>query len=215
LSAILINYPLSDVLSVFKIAGKVFLHKAPPIYETVEYWSKTAQKARQNGLLELENEIEGADEFTKKSIQLLVDQVDDDIMNDILTTEIIYIQERHNLGQKIFTSLGNYAPAFGMVGTLIGLIQMLQKLNDPSQIGTGMGTALITTFYGAVLANLVFLPMAGKLKTRSKQEVQEKELVVLAINSIKNGDNPRLMREKLVTFLSPKLRSDDKTENKK
>ncbi|NOY60334.1 MAG: motility protein A [Calditrichaeota bacterium] len=215
MAAILINYPLKDVLSVFKIASKVFMHKAIPIHETVEYWNKIAQKARQNGLLELENEIEGADEFTKKGIQFLVDQVDSDIMNDILTTEIIYIQERHNLGQKIFTSLGNYAPAFGMVGTLIGLIQMLQKLNDPSQIGSGMGTALITTFYGAVMANLLFLPMAGKLKTRSKQEVQEKELIVLAINSIKDGDNPRLMREKLVTFLSPKLRLGDKTENKR
>jgi len=216
LAAILINYPLKDVLSVAKVAGKVFTHKVEPIQETIEFWRTMARKARQDGLLALEDEINQVnDKFTQKGIQLMVDQVDSEILNEILSTEIMYIQERHDLGQQIFKSLGNFAPAFGMVGTLIGLIQMLQKLNDPSQIGTGMGTALITTFYGAVLANLFFIPMAGKLKTRSQQEVQSKELIVLAINSIQEGDNPRLLNEKLVTFVSPKLRLAEKTENAK
>ncbi len=216
LAAILINYPLRDVLSVFKIASKVFLHRVTPIEETIEFWRTMARKARRDGLLALEDEIDKVnDEFTQKGIQLMVDQVDSEILNEILTTEIVYIQERHDLGQMIFKSLGNYAPAFGMVGTLIGLIQMLQKLNDPSQIGSGMGTALITTFYGAVLANLLFLPMAGKLKTRSRQEVQSKELIVLAINSIQEGDNPMLLNEKMVTFVAPKLRLAEKTENVK
>ncbi|MCD6117026.1 MotA/TolQ/ExbB proton channel family protein, partial [bacterium] len=109
-------------------------------------------------------------------------------------------------GQEIFKSLGSFAPAMGMAGTLIGLIQMLQKLSDPSQIGGGMATAMITTFYGVLMANLLFLPMAGKLKVRTKQELLVKQLVIEAITSIQAGDNPRLLRDKLVTFIAPKHR---------
>ena len=124
----------------------------------------------------------------------------------ILETEVEYVKERHKIGAEMAQNFGMYLPAFGMIGTLVGLVLMLQTLDDPSTIGPSMAIALITTFYGALLANLVFLPMAGKLKKRSADEVLVKELMVEGIISIASGDNPRLMEQKLHAFLLPKLR---------
>ena len=119
---------------------------------------------------------------------------------------MISLEERHKTGQSIFTTMAFFAPSFGMIGTLIGLIQMLRSLNDPSRIGYGMATALLTTFYGAVLAYLFFQPVAGKLGNRSKEERLEKELILEGILAIQLGDNPRIVREKLLTFVPPESR---------
>jgi chemotaxis protein MotA len=124
----------------------------------------------------------------------------------VLEKEIEYASDRHKLGAEIFTTVGTFAPALGMIGTLIGLVQMLQNLEDPSQIGPSMAVALLTTFYGALMANLIFLPIAGKLKTRSKEEMLVKELILEGIISIGSGENPRIMEEKLQSYLSPKKR---------
>ncbi len=209
IAATLVNFPLKDVLGVIKVARNAFQQKVMSIFDAIEFWSDIARTARQQGLLALEDKTQEIDdEFTRKGIQLMVDQVDQEILASILNTEVYYIQERHEIGQKIFKAMGAYAPAFGMVGTLIGLIQMLQSLNDPTQIGVGMATALVTTLYGAVFANLLFLPLAGKLETRSDQEMQNKQLVMLAIQSIQAGDNPRLLNEKLMTFIAPASREE-------
>ena len=127
-------------------------------------------------------------------------------IQDILEREIDFLEDRHKLGSEIFTTMGTFAPALGLIGTLIGLVQMLQSMNDPSSIGPSMAVALLTTFYGALLANIVCLPIAGKLKNRSSSEVMMKELMTEGIISIAKGDNPRIIEQKLNAYLPPQLR---------
>ena len=208
-SATLVNFPLRDVLSVFRVVKNVFLHKVQSVDNLIEKLVQLSRKARVEGLLSLEKDIAALDdEFVKKGLQLMVDGTETGMLRDILTTELSCLEERHTLGQAIFKAMGAYFPAFGMAGTLIGLIQMLSKLNDPTKIGAGMATALVTTFYGVLGANLLCLPMAGKLKTRSRQEILNKELVIEGICSIQAGDNPRLLRDKLVMFVAPDVRKE-------
>ena len=208
-AATLINYPLADVLSVIGVVKKAFLHKAPDPRDTIKQLVHFAEVARKEGILFLERELENVeDPFLKQGIQLAADGTEPEMMRMILETEIAYLQERHDLGQGILSSMGSYAPAFGMIGTLIGLVIMLANMSDPSMIGPGMAVALITTFYGAVLANLIFLPLAGKLKTRSRQEVMLKELMLEGVLAIQSGDNPRIVEQKLISFVPPKMRAD-------
>jgi chemotaxis protein MotA len=139
---------------------------------------------------------------------LIVDGTDPELVRNILETELVFLEERHTEGQNVFETMGTYAPAFGMIGTLIGLINMLKYLDDPSTIGPNMSVALVTTFYGSVLANVVFLPLAHKLKVRSKSEILVKELMVEGLLSIQAGENPRIIEEKLKTFIPPEMRKD-------
>jgi len=209
IASTLISFPIMDVSKVIKVVKNAFTEKIDSIQETVEFWYVLSRKARKDGLLALEEDIYATtDGFTRKGIQLMVDGIKKEVIHEILLLELSYIQERHDIGQKLFKTMCTYAPAFGMAGTLIGLIQMLQTLSDPSQIGSGMATALVTTFYGLILANLLFLPLASKLKSRSQQELQIKQLIINAIYSIQAGDNPRLLNEKLLSILSPSLRQE-------
>ena len=127
-------------------------------------------------------------------------------IQEILETEVSYLSERHATGAEIVAVLGTLAPAMGMIGTVIGLIQMLQTMSDPASIGPAMSVALLTTLYGAILANLVFNPLSGKLKTRSKEELLLREMIMEGILSISKGENPRIIEEKLNSFLPPKDR---------
>ncbi len=145
------------------------------------------------------------DPFLAKGMQLAIDGMESSSIEDVLTTEIAYVEERHRLGAEIFSTMGAFAPAVGMLGTIIGLVQMLMQMSDPSSIGAPMAVALLTTFYGTLLANLLFLPIAGKLKTRSKQEILVKTMVIEGIISIQSGDNHRIVEQKLKAFLSPRL----------
>ena len=152
------------------------------------------------------------DEFLKKGVQLSIDGLEPEEIRDILDTEIDYIRNRHQLGAEIFTTMGTFAPAMGMIGTLIGLVQMLQRMDDPSTIGPAMALALLTTFYGSIMANICCMPVAGKLKTRSKEEMLVKEMIVQGIISLSNGDNHRIVEQKLMAFIPPnKIRSGFKT----
>ncbi len=208
-AATLINFPLADVLSVIGVVRNAFLHKAPDPRDTIKQLVHFAEIARREGILYLERELENVqDPFLKQGIQLAADGTEPELMRAILETEISYLQERHELGQSILSAMGSYAPAFGMIGTLIGLVIMLANMSDPSMIGPGMAVALITTFYGALLANLIFLPLAGKLKTRSKQEVMLKELMLEGVLAIQSGDNPRIVEQKLISFIPPKIRKE-------
>jgi len=141
-----------------------------------------------------------------KAITLAIDGLEPQDVATILETELDFIEERHRLGAEIFTTMGNFAPAMGMTGTLIGLVQMLMRMNDPSTIGPSMSVALVTTFYCVILANLVFLPIAGKLKRLSSVELMVKQLIIKGVISIQEGDNPRILEQKLHSFLSPRER---------
>lgn len=208
IGATLINYPLKNVIGVIGIMKNTLLHKLPTPAELTEKFLEYAQKARKEGMLSLEPVLkEIDDEYLKKGLQLTVDGMEPEAIREILETEINYLDERHELGAELLSTMGSYAPALGMIGTVIGLIQMLQTMSDPSTIGPAMAVALITTFYGAVLANLLFNPMAGKLRTRHKEELLLKELMLEGIISISKGENPRIIEEKLNSFIPPKERS--------
>jgi len=205
--ATLINYPLPDVLKVLKVVKNAFFHRAYTAQDLIARIVTLAGTARREGILALETTINRlGDEFMKKGLQLSVDGLEPNSIREILGTEIISIQERHKLGSEIFTTLGTFAPALGMIGTLIGLVQMLKAMDDPSSIGPSMALALLTTFYGAILANLFCLPVAGKLRTRSSEEVIMKELMTEGIIAIAKGDNPRIIEQKLNAYLPSQQR---------
>lgn len=209
MASVLINYPLSKLIDVAKILKIVFIEKKTEPTALIETIVKLAETARREGLLALEDAAyKLEDDFLKKGILLVVDGTDPDLVRSILETELTFLEERHREGQGIFETMGANAPAFGLIGTIIGLINMLKNLDDPSAIGPGMAVALITTFYGSLLANLIFLPIAGKLKVRSNEEILLKEVMIEGMLSIQAGENPRIIEEKLKAFLAPKIRKE-------
>ena len=208
-AATLASFPLKKFLNTSKVIKKAFYYKEASPDDVIGEIIVLANVARKEGLLSLEEYAENLDdEFLKKGIMLIVDGTDPDLVRNILETELVFLEERHSDGQRIFETMGTYAPAFGMIGTLIGLINMLRYLDDPSTIGPNMSVALVTTFYGSMLANIVFLPIAQKLKIRSKDEILVKELMVEGLLSIQAGENPRIIEEKLKTFIPPEMRKD-------
>ncbi len=209
IAATLINYPLKEILSVVGVVKNAFTSTDKNPKDSIKTITEFAELARREGILALESKIqEIEDPFLKQGLQLAIDGTEPDLMRSILGTELSYLQQRHDLGQGIFKAMGTYSPAFGMIGTLIGLVIMLANMEDPSSIGPAMAIALITTFYGAVLANLIFLPISGKLRERSKQEVLIKELVMEGVLSLQSGENPRIIEQKLVSFIPPKFRAE-------
>ena len=215
LGATLLHYPLGEVIGVLKVVKKAFMHTEESPVGVIDTLVSFAETARREGILSLEQKAQSLDdEFLKKGINLAVDGTEPEYIKEIMTTETEYIATRHGAGAGIFDSMGSYAPAFGMIGTLIGLINMLVSMDDPSTIGPSMSVALITTLYGAFLANLIFLPIAGKLKERSASEMLLKELCIEGIMSIQSGDNPRIVEGKLKAFLSPSMRMFSKESKK-
>ncbi len=206
IAATLINFPLPNVLGVFRIVRKCFLNKMLSPVEAIRQITGFARVARRDGILALEEQLgENADPFLERGLQLVIDGTSAEDVREILTSQLDARRERHRRGKSIMESMGASAPAFGMIGTLIGLVQMLRNLSDPSQIGSGMATALITTFYGAVMANLVFLPLAGKLDAASADECLMTELLIEGIICIQNGDNPRTVEDRLKSYLAPNM----------
>lgn len=209
IGATLINYPLKNVLGVIGIMKNTFFSKLEDPTDIIDKFLEFANKARREGILSLEPALkEIQDNFLRKGLQLTVDGLEPEAIQEILESEISSLEDRHDLGAEIMLVMGGLAPAMGMIGTVIGLVQMLQTMDDPSSIGPAMAVALITTFYGALLSNLLFNPMAGKLKTRSKEEVLTKEIMLEGIISISKGENPRIIEEKLNSFIPPKQRKE-------
>jgi len=207
LGATMINYPLKDVFGVFKVVKKALFAKNMSVNEVIKRFVTFAQKSRKEGILALEGEIKDvSDEFLRKGVQLAIDGLEPQEIGDILETEVDFVRSRHQLGAEIFSTMGTFSPALGMIGTLIGLVQMLQTMDDPSRIGPAMAVALLTTFYGSIMANIVCLPIAGKLRTRSREEVLTKEMAIQGIASLSNGDNPRILEQKLQAFIPPNQR---------
>jgi chemotaxis protein MotA len=207
MASALINFPLDKVMGVVSITKKTLLFGLTPPADEIARMVKLAKVARSEGLLALENHLDDMnDEFLRKGIQQVVDGTEPDVLREVMSIELEQIQARHSVGKNMFDAMGAAAPAFGMIGTLIGLVQMLGNLSDPSGIGAGMAVALLTTLYGSILANLVFIPLAGKLDMRSKEEVISKQLIIEGVVAIQAGLNPRLVEEKLKSFVAPKTR---------
>jgi len=207
MGATLINYPISDVISMFKVTQNAFRHRTPNPMKIIPTMVDFAKKTRREGILAFEKYLKEIDDpFLSRAMQMAIDGMENDAIEEVLHTEIMWLEERHRLGAEIYSTMGTFAPAVGMLGTIIGLVQMLMQMKDPSAIGAPMAVALLTTFYGTLLANLLFLPISGKLKVRSRQEILSKQMVVQGILAIQSGDNHRIVSEKLKAFLSPKAR---------
>lgn len=210
LAGTMVSVSMSEMMKIphlFRIALQdIRLNSDDIIDVLVEF----AEKARREGLLALEQDVmEINDEFLQKGVQLVVDGTDPELVRNIMETKLTFLEERHTKGRRIMDTMGQLAPAFGMIGTLIGLINMLSMLDDPDNLGPSMAVALITTLYGALLANLFFIPLSNKLKERSEEEILLKEVMIEGILSIQAGENPRIVEEKLTAFLA---NSDEEVE---
>ena len=202
--ALMVSFRIDEIKSVVQVTRKVFVSQDESLIDLHSRFVDLAQKARREGLLVLEDELgEIEDDFLRNGLQMVIDGFEPDSIRNILNAELTSLEARHDLGQNLYRSWGALAPAFGMIGTLIGLVLMLSQLDDPSAIGPGMAVALLTTLYGSLLANLVLLPMAGKLALYSTDEIRTKEIIVEALLALQSGINPRLLQEQIKSYLSP------------
>src|SRR5690554_1627370 len=200
-ASIMINFSMSQVLSVFPLLKVAFSKKTNDSIRIISTLVNFAETSRREGLLSLEEKAQAIDEpFLQKGIQLVVDGTDPELVRSILEIELLSIEDRHGIGHRMFDQMAAFAPGYGMIGTLIGLIVMLAELDNPDLIGSGMAVALITTFYGSVASNLIFQPIAGKLRVKSEEEIMFKQIMVEGILSIQAGENPRIVEEKLKSF---------------
>ena len=178
-----------------------------PTSEVIALLVKFAERARREGILALEKQLEEVtDPFLRNGIQLAVDGTEPELLKDIMETELQYLEERHNGGKAVIEFMASMGPAWGMIGTLIGLVLMLANLDDPSSLGPGMAVAIITTFYGSVISNIIFLPCANKLGIKHGEEKLIRGMMIMGILSIQSGDNPRIVEQKLNSFMAPKDR---------
>ncbi|MDR1663307.1 MAG: motility protein A [Clostridiales bacterium] len=206
-AATLFGVKLDTLLKSFKAVGVVFKPPKLDPAAAIDQIVALANTARKEGVLALEESTANMDDqFLKKGIGLIVDGTDPELVKGIMETELAYIDERHGEIASTFGFIAGQAPAWGMVGTLIGLILMLLNLQDMSVLGRKMGTALITTFYGSFIANLIASPIENKMKQISKEEITLKTVLIEGMLSIQAGENPRIIEEKLKSFLSPAIR---------
>ncbi|MCB1192686.1 MAG: motility protein A [Leptospiraceae bacterium] len=208
-AATIISAPWTTTLNLAKITRKAFVQEKQDIPGLITTLVSFSEKARREGLLALEDDVsELQDDFLKKGIQLVVDGTDPELVRGILETEMTNIRGRHSIGQGWWDAMVSLLPAFGMLGTLLGLIMMLQNLGsgDPSTIGNGMAVALITTLYGSFGSNLIAMPIMRKLQRKTEEEIAMKQIMIEGTLSIQSGDNPRIVKEKLASYLSPSER---------
>jgi chemotaxis protein MotA len=209
LAAVLISFPMRAVGSFIGVVKNAFFARSRSPAKVITDMVSYAEVARRDGILSLENmtkEID--DEFVVKGIQMAVDGIDPELIEQIMTSELDSLAERHEQGKKLCDGFTKYAPAFGMIGTLFGLVIMLQNMNEPEKIGPGMAVAILTTLYGAICSNLITGPIGDKLARRSEEERLLKTIVIKGVMSIQSGDNPRIVEQKLKTFLSPSMRKE-------
>lgn len=205
LSAICVTFPIGDVLQSFTGALAMFMKKKGKVEDVVNIMVRIAEISRREGLIALEN-IQTENPILKKACQLIADNADPQLIRDTLSIEIGTMKRRHNISIEVFQKLAGYGPAFGMIGTLIGLVQMLAKLDDPATLGPAMAVAILTTFYGTIMANMIFIPFAGKMRSRTAMEELNLMIIFEGAKSILENNNPRLVYEKLSSFEPPKER---------
>lgn len=213
---VVICYPMSIIKGLPRAIKNVFVEKQIPPVEIIDSFVELSKQARKEGLLSLENSIENLDDnFLKSGIQMIIDGMEPDTIRDILELDINEMEKRHASYINLMKAWAGYGPAYGMIGTLIGLIQMLARLNDPSSLGPGMAKAIITSFYGSVLANFIFGPLAAKLENKNEEEVGRREMMLEGILSLQSGVNPRIIEEKLKAYLTPdeRIKMEKRTTN--
>jgi len=216
-AAALIAFPLGQVVKIMKVVKKAFFTRPVNPVDHVTEIVRLAEVARRDGILSLESHLTDGthDEFLVRGLRMAIDGQDPAVIEAALDQEIETLVERHAKGKALFDNIGKYAPAFGMIGTLIGLVIMLQNMDDAAALGPAMAVALITTFYGALIANLFAMPIADKLGVRSGQELAIKLLIVRGIMSIQAGDNPRIVQQKLLAFLDNRQRTIVEAESER
>lgn len=202
LTALMVSFPLKSFLKIPKHLKIAVLPKKYDPYDYIEQVVGFAKEARINGLLSLENKLSDTqDDFLKNSLLLVIDAVEPEKLQALLSAELDYMEERHAQDISFYLKASDYAPAFGMIGTLIGLINLLANLSDSEALAGNMAVALVTTFYGVILANLIFKPIASKLKIRHDEEYLCKTIISEGVQAIHDGDNPNFIREKLTRLL--------------
>ncbi len=201
----------SELASVPKLLKVILFQKLPDEKALIEQVVGLADKVRREGLLYLENQLPSInDGYMRKGIQLVVDGTDPELVRQIMETEIYAIQERHNSGSNVFETAGGYAPTMGIIGTVMGLVHVLGNLDSPETLGPSIALAFLATLYGVGSANILWLPIASKLKNISGKELMLREMMLEGIMSIQAGYNPILIRERLTAFLKPKNRQEEK-----
>ncbi len=210
LASVMMATPLANLLKTGKFFSKALMHKEQSAQKLITDLVGYAEIARRDGILSLESATsEDDDPFVVRGIQMAVDGTDPELIEAIMTNELEAIAERHDKGKAIFDLLGKYAPAYGMIGTLVGLVVMLMNMSDAAAIGPAMAVALITTLYGSMIANMIAIPIADKLAVRNDEELMLKSIIIKGVMSIQSGDNPRIVEQKLKTFLPPSMRGED------
>lgn len=207
LFVVLAKYSLGQFLGAVKVAVKAFAFRLESPEEIIGVLVDVAQVARKGGLLALEDK-EVDNKYLKNGMQLLVDGQDREVVRTMLSKDRAMTLERHKWGAKVFTSIGDVGPAMGMIGTLIGLVQMLSNMDDPKSIGPAMAVALLTTLYGAMLATMIAIPIADKLTLRMTEEAQIQSIIIDALLAIQSGQNPRVIEDMLRTYLPAGVRDD-------
>ena len=216
MGAVLMQFSISQFLGAINIALKAFINRTESPNELIEITVDMANTARKGGLLALEEKDTG-NPFFQTGIQMMVDGHEPDVVRQMMTSEMELTVQRHEQGQKIFKAVADVAPAMGMIGTLIGLVQMLSNMDDPKSIGPAMAVALLTTLYGAVIANVFAGPIAEKLGLRSSEEQLLKSMIIDGVNGIQEGRNPRVIEGMLMTYLPGSKRNltDDDEDDQK
>ncbi len=205
---VMIKFTLSQFFGAFKVAARAFTFKLQDPEELISQIVEISGVARKDGMLALEN-LEIKDEFLSKGVRMLIDGNSREVVSAVLHKELQQTIDRHKWGNKVFSATGDVAPAMGMIGTLIGLVQMLSSMDDPKSIGPAMAIALLTTLYGAMLANIVAIPIADKLDLRKSQEGQLKALCIDGVLAIQEGQNPRVIESMLQAYIDPRKRSQE------
>ncbi|MBU5265539.1 flagellar motor protein MotP [Virgibacillus proomii] len=213
IASMLINFKFEQIKLTRKVLSEAFHKNDQQLPQLIELFVHLSERARREGILALENELEEVeDPFIKKGILLAVDGIEPEVIKDILEAEIIAVEDRHYRGRQLIEKAGEYAPSWGMIGTLVGLVLMLNNLQDPANLGPSMAVALLTTLYGTVLSNLVFIPMASKLESKTEEEVFIKQVIIEGVIGVQSGQNPRILEEKLSAFLSNEVKAKQTVE---
>jgi chemotaxis protein MotA len=205
--ALLVNYPLKRVLGLKKVLGKVLRTTGEDTAEIIVTFVNYTRKARADGFLSLENEVKAQrNDFLKRGVQMVIDGADQEFIRNMLETELGFLRERHRVGQDIFNALGTYAPAFGIIGTVLGMMLMLNSITDVEEVPRRMAVALAAAFFGLGSGYLIFLPMAGKLRHRSDEEILVKEIIIRGVLLLQSGANPSVVESNLKAYLEPAKR---------
>lgn len=207
-----LGFPFQTVANVPKLFMAAIFDKPIDMPAAVDGFVRLADKARREGLLALEQEAETLHPFAKKGVMLVVDGSDPHLVREVMEAEIAAMEGRHKRNAAIFDALGGFAPTLGIIGTVIGLINVLSQLDDPSSLGHAIAGAFIATLYGVFSANIIYLPFGTKLKQKSAVETSALELMVEGVLAVQAGDNPRVLREKLDSYLLPSQRGGAKPE---